>query len=87
MTKLQEEMIDELWQESSQPAGTNRKAVTDARATWDSELGDIVLDAVTEEGQRIALRLLNPKLLAVTLQTALTAQANRLAEPGDAASA
>lgn len=88
MTKLQEEMIDEVWRESSQPVGTagqaERKAVTNARASWDQEIDSIVFDASTEDGQHIALRLRNPELLAETLHTALS---NRSAEPGDAASA
>lgn len=85
MTKLQEEKIDEVWRESSGPVGqAERKAVTNARASWDQEIDCIVFDASTEDGQHIALRLRNPELLAETLQTALS---KRSAEPGDAASA
>ena len=88
MTKLQEEMVEKLWQESSQPVNAigqaERKAVTDARATWDQEIDCIVFDAVTEDGQHVALRLRNPELLAETLHSALS---KRSAEPGDNASA
>ena len=88
MTKLQEELINEVWQESSQPVGdvgqAERQTVTNARAAWDEETDSIVFDASTESGQQIALRLRNPELLAETLHSALS---KRSAEPGDNASA
>lgn len=88
MTKLQEELINEVWRESSQPVGdvgqTERQTVTNARAAWDEETDSIVFDASTESGQQIALRLRNPELLAKTLHSALS---KRSAEPGDIAGA